>query len=66
LIEASVAAAIEAGEIRGLPVKPLAHLLMGALDEAAMLLARDERPQARSEVTEVLVALLESFAVERP
>jgi len=65
LIEASVSAAIEAGEIRALPVKPLAHLLMGALDEAAMLLARDERPQSRAEVTEVLVALLDSFAVSR-
>jgi AcrR family transcriptional regulator len=64
LIEASVAAAIEAGEIRPLPVKPLAHLLMGALDEAAMLLARDERPERRAEVTEVLVVLLESFAAE--
>jgi AcrR family transcriptional regulator len=64
LIEASLAAAIEAGEIRPLPVKPLAHLLMGALDEAAMLLARNEEPQGRAEVTEVLVALLDSFAVE--
>jgi AcrR family transcriptional regulator len=64
-IEASVSAAIEAGEIRNLPVKPLAHMLMGALDEAAMLLARDERPQSRAEVTEVLVALLDSFAVGR-
>ena len=65
LIEASVAAAIEAGEIREMPVKALAHLLMGALDEAAMLLARDERPERRAEVTEVLVTLLESFAVGR-
>jgi AcrR family transcriptional regulator len=65
LIEASVAASIEAGEMRQLPVKPLAHLLLGALDEAAMLVARDERPQGRAEVTEVLVALLESFAVDR-
>jgi AcrR family transcriptional regulator len=63
LIEASLGAAIEAGEIRPLPVKPTAHLLMGALDEAAMVLARDERPEARAEVTEVLVALLEGFAV---
>ena len=63
LIEASLAAAIEAGEIRPVPVKPTAHLLMGALDEAAMLLARDDRPEARIEVTEVLVALLDSFAV---
>src|SRR4051794_37519245 len=66
LIEASLAAAIEAGEIRSLPVKPTAHLLMGALDEAAMLLARDGRPEARLEVTGVLVALLDGFAVERP
>jgi AcrR family transcriptional regulator len=65
LIEASLAASIEAGEIRQLPVEPLAHLLLGALDEAAMLVARDERPRGRAEVTEVLVALLEGFAVER-
>jgi AcrR family transcriptional regulator len=63
LIEASLAAAVEAREVRPLPVKPTAHLLMGALDEAAMLLARDERPEARLEVTEVLVTLLDSFAV---
>lgn len=65
LIEASLAAAIEAGEIREVPVGPTAHLLMGALDEAAMLLAREERPGNRAEITEVLVTLLESFAVER-
>jgi len=63
LIEASLAAAVEAGELRPLPVKPTAHLLMGALDEAAMLLARDEGPEARLEVTEVLVALLDSLAL---
>lgn len=64
LIEASLAAAIEAGEMRPLPVKPLAHLLLGALDEAAMLIAREDRPEGRAEVTAVLVALLESFAVD--
>lgn len=64
LIEASLAAAIEAGEIRDLPVEPLAHLLMGALDEAAMLLARDEQPGSRAEVTQVLLLLLDGFAVE--
>ena len=55
LIEASLIAAIEAGEIRPLPVKPLAHLLLGALDEAAMLVARDDDPAARAEVTAVLL-----------
>src|SRR3954447_15033451 len=64
LIEASLGAAVEAGEIRPVPVKPTAHLLMGALDEAAMLLARDDRALARMEVTEALVALLDGFAVE--
>jgi AcrR family transcriptional regulator len=66
LIEASLAAAIEAGEIRELPVKPMAHLLMGALDEAAMLVARSADPASRAEVTTVLLAVLESFAVVRP
>jgi AcrR family transcriptional regulator len=63
LIEASLSAAIEAGEIRDLPVKPLAHLLLGALDEAAMLVARSDDAASRAEVTEVLLALLESFAL---
>ena len=63
LIEASLAAAIEAGEIRRLPVKPTAHLLMGALDEAAMLVARSDDPTSRREVTTVLAALLDGFAV---
>jgi len=66
LIEASLAAAIEAGEIRELPVKAMAHLLLGALDEAAMLVARSDDPESRAEVTTVLLTLLESFAVARP
>jgi AcrR family transcriptional regulator len=66
LIEASLNAAIEAGEIRDLPVRPTAHLLLGALDEAAMLVARSEDPKSRADVTVVLLALLESFAVPDP
>jgi AcrR family transcriptional regulator len=61
LIEASLIAAIEAGEIRPLPVKPTAHLLLGALDEAAMLI-RSADPAGRAEVTTVLLALIDSFA----
>jgi len=63
LIEASLVAAIDAGEIRPLPVRPMAHLLLGALDEAAMLIARSEDPASRAEVTAVLLTLLESFAI---
>lgn len=65
LIEASLAAAIEAGELRALPVSPMAHVLLGALDEAAMLVARSDDPASRAEVTAVLVALLESLATPR-
>ncbi len=41
MIEAVIAAAIEAGEIDPVAVTPLAHLLMGALDEAALLIVSD-------------------------
>ncbi len=66
LIEASLIAAIEAGEIRPLPVKPTAHLLLGALDEAAMLQARSTDPASRAEITTVLLALIDSFAAPLP
>jgi AcrR family transcriptional regulator len=66
LIEASLIAAIEAGEIRPLPVKPTAHLLLGALDEAAMLQARSTEPTSRAEITTVLLALIDSFAAPLP
>ncbi len=59
LIEASLQAAIDAGAIEAQPVRPLAHVLMGALDEAAMLVARAEDPEAmRAEVGLTLDALL--------
>src|ERR1700743_1918459 len=61
LIEASLIAAIEAREIRPLPVKTTAPLLLGALDEAAMLI-RTADPAGRAEVTNVLLALIDSFA----
>ncbi|HWB69955.1 MAG TPA: TetR/AcrR family transcriptional regulator [Solirubrobacterales bacterium] len=63
LIEASLSAAVEAGEIRDVPVAPMAHLLLGALDEAAMLIARSEDASSRREVADVLLTLLQGFAV---
>jgi AcrR family transcriptional regulator len=65
LIEASLAAAVEAGELRPLPVRPTAHLLLGALDEAAMLAARSDDPADRAEVAAVLEALLDGLAIRR-
>jgi AcrR family transcriptional regulator len=64
LIEASLSAAVEAGEIRPVPVGPTAHLLLGALDEAAMLVARSADPASRAEVTSVLLVLLDGLAIE--
>jgi AcrR family transcriptional regulator len=63
LIEASLAAAIEAGELRPLPVRPTAHMLLGALDEAAMLSARADDPADRAEATAVLGALLDGLSI---
>lgn len=63
LIEGSLRAAIEAGAIRDQPVRPLAHVLMGALDEAAMLVARADDPdQMREEVGRTLDSLLAALS----
>lgn len=63
LIEATLQAAIEAGAIREQPVRPLAHVLMGALDEAAMLVARAEDPERmRAEVGSTLNTLLAALS----
>jgi AcrR family transcriptional regulator len=63
LIEATLQAAIEAGEIALQPVRPLAHVLMGALDEAAMLVARaDDAERMRAEVGQTLDALLDGLS----
>jgi AcrR family transcriptional regulator len=65
LIEATLQAAIEAGAIAEQPVRPLAHVLMGALDEAAMLVARAEDPeQMREDVGRTLDALLAGLSAD--
>jgi AcrR family transcriptional regulator len=63
LIEATLQAAIEAGAIAEQPVRPLAHVLMGALDEAAMLVARAEDPERmRRDVGRTVDRLLAALA----
>jgi AcrR family transcriptional regulator len=67
LIEATLQAAVEAGEIDSQPVRPLAHVLMGALDEAAMLVARaDDAERMRAEVGQTLGALLNGLSRDSP
>ncbi len=59
LIHAAVQSAIDIGAIPAQPVRPLAHILLGALDEAALLIARaDDVATARREVGETLDFLL--------
>jgi AcrR family transcriptional regulator len=63
VITAVVAAAIEAGQIPSQPAEPLAHLLMGALDEAAMFVARaEDQPGALAEMTGALSRILDGLA----
>ena len=65
LVQASLAAAMDAGELRRQPVEPLAHVLMGALDEAAMYVARAEDPSAaQAEVNQVLESVLAGLSEE--
>jgi AcrR family transcriptional regulator len=59
LIEGLLTAGIEQGEIRRQPVQPLAHALLGALDEVAMLVARADDPKAaRAEAGITLAGLI--------
>jgi AcrR family transcriptional regulator len=62
LIEAGVGAAVEAGQIRELPVPELANALLGALVEAALYVSRSgDQPAAQAQMTEVLRALLDGL-----
>jgi AcrR family transcriptional regulator len=62
LVMGGLEGAMEAGALRRQPVKPLAHLLLGALGEAGMLIANAEDPEAvRREVEPALLSLLEGL-----
>jgi AcrR family transcriptional regulator len=62
LVEGTLQAAIDAGELEAQPTRPLAHVLIGALDEAAMAVARAEDPErTREEMLAVLRRLLQAL-----
>lgn len=64
LTEGVVQAAIDAGQIAPQPARPLAHLLLGALDEAALYVARAPDPAAaRTEARVAIASLLEGLRV---
>ena len=63
LVTAVLKAGMDAGVIARQPVSALAQLLIGALDEGAMLVARaDDRDAARAEVDAVMDRLLSALA----
>jgi AcrR family transcriptional regulator len=64
LVEAGLAGAMEQGAISRQPVRPLAHVLMGALDEAAMTVARADNPRAaRREMEAILATVLDGLRI---
>jgi AcrR family transcriptional regulator len=63
VIEAMLAHAISEGAIPEQPVRPTAHVLLGALDEAALYVSRAaDREQARKEMEAVSDRLLSGIA----
>jgi hypothetical protein len=62
LVTAGLQGAMDAGAITEQPVRALAHLMLGAMGEAGMLIANAEDPQAtRDEVEPALLALLDGL-----
>ena len=63
LAQALLSHGIELGRIRPQPVRPLAHIVMGASDEAALYVAEAaDRAQARAEMIRVLDGLIDGVA----
>lgn len=62
LVEAALQSLMDAGLLAVQPVAPLAHVLGGALDEAALYAARaEDRERATAEVREALHAVLDGM-----
>lgn len=63
LVQIALQSAMDAGTIVAQPVGPLAHVLVGALDECALYVARaDDPPAAREQCAAIFDHLLSSLA----
>ncbi|KKC03395.1 TetR/AcrR family transcriptional regulator [Mycobacterium nebraskense] len=66
MTEQLITEAVRAGQLPKQPVRPLAHVLIGALDEAAMLIATAEDPKrTRRETRQVLHRLIDGMLTGR-
>ncbi|MEE4021969.1 TetR/AcrR family transcriptional regulator [Gordonia sp. PKS22-38] len=64
LIEGILQAAIAAGQIADQPVRPIAHVAIGALDESALYVAAaEDKAAATAEVLTVLDRIIDSFTI---
>jgi AcrR family transcriptional regulator len=62
VVEAVLGAAVEGGFLPAQPLRPLAHVLGGALDEAALYVARaEDQVAARAEMSRVLRDLVSAL-----
>jgi AcrR family transcriptional regulator len=62
LVQGTLEAAMEAGMIERQPVRPLAHLLLGSIDEAGMLVARaDDGGRTKREVAAAVDRYLDAL-----
>jgi AcrR family transcriptional regulator len=64
LVEFALQSLIDAGVVAPQPVRPLAHVLVGALEEAALYAARaDDREVATAEVRDALASMVTKLIV---
>ena len=66
LVEGLLTHAIEVGRIPPQPVRALAHVLVGALDEAGLYIARSEDQAAASEEMRAVIATLAAGLTQDP
>ncbi|WP_189033817.1 TetR/AcrR family transcriptional regulator [Nocardia rhizosphaerihabitans] len=65
LVENALAGAIAAGRVRAQPVRPLALVVVGALDEAAQYLANSDDVEDIAAIRSVIEQLISGLAVDR-
>jgi hypothetical protein len=64
LVAALLGELMDAGAIARQPVEPLAHVLIGALDEAALYVARAPDPDAARDAVRIVLHRVVAVVVE--